>query len=474
MTSLAAQWTLAAPGREPARPATLRFEDGRIAAIEPGAPDDGRIALPALSNAHDHGRAFRPAAFGAADQMLETWLPALGLAPAADLHAECVAAFGRLALSGVGAIAHVHIPRGGDPVEEARAVCRAAVEIGVRLSYVAPIVDANPFVYGGAEAICGCHRPEDWAVIRTWDGAPADAVAQTEAVDAIAEAVAHPLIDVQYGPAGPQWVTEEGWAALARRSHETGRRVHTHLLETALQREWSDAHHPEGIVTRLDRLGAVSGRLTVAHGVHLRPGEIALLAERGATVAVNTSSNLRLRSGTAPVGAFLAAGLRFAPGLDGMAFDDDEDMLREVRLLHALHAPRGLSEEGLTTADLWDALAEGARTITRAPRSGRLAPGEPADVVVLDGAALMEDAVPGAPDPLDLAMTRAARRHVRELQVAGRPVVRDGRLLGADLGAAEAALRDAARHQRGPDPALMRRHQAAVRRHYAKGGHRRG
>ena len=53
------------------------------------------------------------------------------------------------------------------------------------------------------------------------------------------------------------------------------------------------------------------------------------MAERGVTISVNTSANLRLRSGIAPVPAFLKHGTRFALGLDGTALDDDQDALRD-------------------------------------------------------------------------------------------------------------------------------------------------
>jgi 5-methylthioadenosine/S-adenosylhomocysteine deaminase len=58
-------------------------------------------------------------------------------------------------------------------------------------------------------------------------------------------------------------------------------------------------------------------------------------------VSVNTSSNLRLRSGLPPVERFLRHGVRFGLGLDGMAFDDDEDALRELRVAWRLRAAGG-------------------------------------------------------------------------------------------------------------------------------------
>ena len=70
-----------------------------------------------------------------------------------------------------------------------------------------------------------------------------------------------------------------------------------HLLETRYQREWSDHHHPHGVVKYLDDLGLLSPRLTLAHCTWAREDELDLLAQRGVTIAVNASSNLHLHSG---------------------------------------------------------------------------------------------------------------------------------------------------------------------------------
>src|SRR5712675_3736613 len=88
-------------------------------------------------------------------------------------------------------------------------------------------------------------------------------------------------------------------------------------------------------------IGLLSPRLTLAHCVWARPDELALLAERGVTIAVSNSSNLHLRSGVAPLPAMLVAGCRVAMGIDGKALDEDDDGLRELRLAHLLHAGTG-------------------------------------------------------------------------------------------------------------------------------------
>ena len=195
--------------------------------------------------------------------------------------------------------------------------------------------DRNYLALGDPAPLAAALGPSDYQALR-------DRIIQVEIdqqlswIDQIAE-FEHPLFHVQYGPVAPQWCSDKLLERIAQASAATGRRVHMHLFETQRQRQWADASYPEGLVRRLDEIGLLSERLTVAHGVWLRRDECELLAERGVTVSVNTSSNLRLRSGVAPIAVFQAAQLSWALGLDGMAFDGrkrrrpDDEQLAPVR-----------------------------------------------------------------------------------------------------------------------------------------------
>src|SRR4051794_38029315 len=66
----------------------------RIASIEPAAgATDRLLALPALVNAHDHGRALRTSSIGADAKPLETWLHHLALFPPVDPYLAAVMSF---------------------------------------------------------------------------------------------------------------------------------------------------------------------------------------------------------------------------------------------------------------------------------------------------------------------------------------------------------------------------------------------
>ena len=438
-TTLAIDGWLARPGKEPARPCE-RIECSPEGIIVESAPHarTGRLALPAPINAHDHGYGIRTLDFGCMDDALETWIPALRQRPATDPYLEALVAFGRLALSGCSTTMHCHNSLNADRlIEEADAVARAANDCGIRLALSCPLLDESPLAYGGPERLRSLASEDEWDRINAMVPSYRPVADQLAAVEAVVANCAPRGVDVQYGPIGPQWCSDAMLEAIADASARTGRRVHMHLLETRRQRAWLDRRFPGGVISHLDRIGFLSPRLAVAHGVHLRPEECELLAARGVIVVTNPSANLRLRSGTAPVRDFLRSGLGFAIGLDGTGFDDDQDIWREMRLAWLLHGGNGI-EPVMTPGDVLSAaLEQGALVVNQA--AGH-------DVVVVDQAALMQDAVFDDLDEATLLLNRMSARYVTDLVVGGSPVVRDGRLVTFDFDAARKELLSQARN----------------------------
>jgi cytosine/adenosine deaminase-related metal-dependent hydrolase len=86
------------------------------------------------------------------------------------------------------------------------------------------------------------------------------------------------------------------------------------------------------------------------------------------------------------------------------------------------------------------AVGNGRLSVTNVDDGGTIAAGAPADLLLLDWAALDDDRLYDRIDPLDLLFSRAAAKHISELIVAGRTVVKDGKVLGADLPAARAEV----------------------------------
>lgn len=460
-------------------PERLGWTGARIGSVAPALPEaaQGQWIMPPLSNAHDHARGVRPTSLGAFDLPLEMWLAVMTGAPVADPWLVVANALGRQALSGCGAIM-VHYTRPQDPArvaEELREVALAAQMIGLRVAIAVALRDVNALGYAPDEAVLAALPGEVAQAVRArLLRAPAPPADQLRLVEDLAAEIDSPLVDVQYGPYGLEWCSEAMLRMVAERSALNGRRVHMHLLESPVQRQYLDAAFPQGPLRFLDSIGLLSPRLSIAHAAHLRPDEMELLAERGVAVSINTSSNLNLRNGIAPAAEMHRRGVRLVTGLDGFSVDDDDDALRELRLNWMLHRGAGL-EEGWPLPALFESATTGGREILGGGSEGEpLAPGSAADLLVLTREA--GDVLIPAEEPALLAQ-RATRACVRELVVAGQHVVRDGRLVGIDLDAARAELDAQVRAGAADARAwreVARRYAEGLRAFYAAGFRRGG
>ena len=421
---------------------TVTVVDGRIAAVEEGA-GNGLLVLPALANAHDHARVARLSQVGSFDVPLEAWLPYLALIPAVDPWLASAVAFGRIARGGVGStMAHYTRVQGlTDFPTEARAVAKAARDVGVHVGFAVHCRDMNPLVYDPHQALLAQLSPAACACItRRFLRPPLPAAEQVAMVEAVAADIEGPGVTVQYGPAGVQWCTDDMLRRIGEASAATGRRVHMHLLETRYQRNWADRTYPQGIVRYLDEIGLVNERVSFAHCIWMRPDEMDLMAAGGATIVVNTSSNFIVSSGVAPVGEMLRRGCRVAMGLDGLSFDEDEDALREMRLAYVVHKASGFDTRVRRDEMLRIAFENGRFAVTGATEGGRIAKDAPADLLVLDWTKLSAELVEPDVPAIELLFAKARQEHVKQLFVGGREIVRNGVVTGVDLPALEAEL----------------------------------
>jgi cytosine/adenosine deaminase-related metal-dependent hydrolase len=435
---------IVAPDLPVARDLTIQISGERIVAVDKSVdPTEQLLALPALVNAHDHGRAVRSSSLGGGGKPLESWIHYLALFPSVDPYLAALVALARSALGGVGTVMMHYTRAQGftDLPAEAAQVARAARDVGVRVGFAVSMRDRNPLIYGPSETVLAMMPAAARGEIeRKFLRAPLSPKQYIETVDAVAAAASSAMFDVQYGPNGAQWCSHALLEAVAEASQRSGRRVHMHLLETGYQRSWADAEYPGGIVKYLDEVGLLSPRLTLAHCVWAQPDELELLAERGVTIVVSTSSNLHLRSGVAPVARMVAAGCRVAFGVDGKALDEDDDALRELRLAHLLHVGTGFKVDVSREQMLGMAFVNGRRSVTNVDGGGNISPGAPADLLLLDWGAIDDDRLSDDLDVLDLMLTRACSRHVSELIVAGRTVVKGGAVPGVDLVAARSEV----------------------------------
>ena len=110
-----------------------------------------------------------------------------------------------------------------------------------------------------------------------------------------------PLMTWAMAPSAPQRCSPELLEGLAALSHEHNLPVFTHVYETRPQAAAARVQSSSLLDMLANRAGLMNERLNLVHGVWLASSDIAMLAESGARVVHNPISNLKLKSGVAPI-----------------------------------------------------------------------------------------------------------------------------------------------------------------------------
>ncbi|WP_101721762.1 amidohydrolase family protein [Eggerthella timonensis] len=127
-------------------------------------------------------------------------------------------------------------------------------------------------------------------------------------------------------------------ADLAAFAREQGLRVQVHVSETRAEHEECRQRHGGLTPVRyFDSLGLFDAPVTAAHCVWVDDEDIDVLAARGVFVAANPASNMKLGSGFAPVPKMLERGVKVCLGTDGMASNNNHDMMQDLYLLALLY-----------------------------------------------------------------------------------------------------------------------------------------
>lgn len=227
----------------------------------------------------------------------------------------------------------------------------------------------------------------------------------------------------------------EEMAAFAK---EKGLNLHVHLSETRGEHEACKKRRGGRTPARyFHDAGVFDVPATAAHCVWIEGEDFDLLREKNVTVACCPVSNLKLASGFCPALRLLEGGVNVALGTDGMASNNNLNILEEVKLFSTLFKatagdPTAISpRQALHAATRAGALAQGRGDC------GLLKVGNRADLIVLD--------LQGRPylrpchDMLNNIVYSAQGTDVCLTMVDGRVLYRDGVYTTIDL---EKVLRD--------------------------------
>jgi 5-methylthioadenosine/S-adenosylhomocysteine deaminase len=251
------------------------------------------------------------------------------------------------------------------------------------------------------------------------------------------------LIRFTIAPHAPYTVDDATLRRMVTLAEELDMPIHTHVHETSAEVEQSLAQHGVRPLERLRNLGVVGPRLVAAHAIHVDDAELDLLAREGVTVAHCPSSNLKLASGFAPVGAMRKRGIAVGVGTDGAASNNRLDVMTEMRTAALLAKASSGDASAVNAYEAIEmATLAGARALGLGDEIGSLQPGKQADLAAIE---LSDLEVLPCYDPVSDIVYSAGREHVTHTWVAGELRLEDRRLVGLD----PSDLRDKALWWRG-------------------------
>jgi len=419
------------------------------------------LVMAGLVNGHQHGRGLSQIQLGYHDDFLEPWIAGRRARGLLDGAAVTRLAAARMIRNGVTTTIHANYAYGtGNYEEELRGQIAAYQSVGIRHTMCVGAMDQGMTVYPPHEACFMAGLSEGLQHWLTRPGAVPyckDGPSTIELMRRLRnEFEGESLVRLCYGPAGPQWVSDELWKLLADDALDNDLGIHLHALESPAQRDAATELYPDGVFGHLEKLGAMTDRTVIAHGVWADDAEIDVLARTGACVVRNPGCNIRMRNGIAPLARYLRAGVPIAVGTDNCSMQDDEDLLSELRLAGSLGREADWNGPPPPTPDDLVAMAtiNGAKAAQLGDDIGLLEPGRRADIVAFSLDRTRQPYLDPDMPIVEAFMARGMGEDTQMTMVDGRVLYLNGEYTDTDIGALEAEAADAALAARIPsDPA---------------------
>ncbi len=248
-----------------------------------------------------------------------------------------------------------------------------------------------------------------------------------------ANAGRHSRLTWALGPSGPERCSPKLMAGLADISRRLGLRMFTHIYQAkaeAVVARSNYAAHEQSLVRYLKDCDALTPRMGLVHNIWISPREVDLVAESGASMILNPSSNIKTRSGIAPIALLRSSAVNLALGTDNCSCSDAQSMFHAMKLFSTLP---GVVDPLAATPSAADAIRAatlgGASAVGLTGVVGEIKIGMAADISLLD---LSDPIYNPLNNPARQIVYSEAGRGVRTVLVDGEIVVRDRKLVTVD------------------------------------------
>jgi cytosine/adenosine deaminase-related metal-dependent hydrolase len=233
------------------------------------------------------------------------------------------------------------------------------------------------------------------------------------------------LLQLAVGPAGVHSDGPETFQRLGEVAARYGLRRRTQANEQ-VDVERAAERYGRRPLELLDEWGWLAPDVTIAHLCGITGAEMDRLAASGTTATHAPGCDLPSGWGVAPMGELLDRGVPVGLGTSGGGSNDAGHLLNDARLALQV-AP--LAGRPLSARQVLHMATAGSAAGLGRPELGHLEAGAAADLCCWDTSGVADA---GVADPLAGLIWASPGRRPRHVVVAGRVVVRDGHLVGAD------------------------------------------
>ena len=402
--------------------------------------------IPGLINAHHHV-GLTPFQLGVLDAPLESWIIARWAIRDVDPYLDTLWCAIQMIESGITTVQHNHmaarLPPGVELYDAASEIVNAYEDSGMRVAFSLSTRDQNHLVYEDDGRFLST-LPSELAE-RARAQVAARPVGLEEYLSGCGELHARrqgPRTNIFVSPHNVHWCSDEMLTAISdfARRHQTG--FHIHLQETIYQRMYGSRHWNGTPLSHLSELGVLGPEVSCAHGVWLSETDIDILSETGTAICTNPSSNLRLKSGIAPINRLLGGDVNVALGIDEAGLNDDNDILQEMRMAQKIHREPGIDAPFPTSHEIFELATENGAKVTFFDEVGTIEPGKRADIVLIDLERIEDPYLHPDTDIVDALVYRGKGLDVDTVMVDGEVLLRSGEFLRVNKSEVRARLRE--------------------------------
>ncbi len=420
--------------------AALVYQDGIIIDIGPyqqlmekhrpktisGSSDS--IIMPGLVNAHGHGRGLTDFQLGTLDDIIERWK--FRSYPGLNLSLDTI--WRSLLLIETGITSTMHNHNLSDPnnhLAEFNEVIDSYQKTGLKVAFAPTFHNQNLFVYEKGDDFKKTASAHVRSLVQNHEHKVSlfNLKSYLSAVDWLRKERSNEYTTILHGPLAPQWCTKESLMEINRHAKANSMRVHIHVLQTALQKEYGIRHLKKSLIEYLYSIDFLDERTTCGHSIWLNENDLNILASTKSSVTNHPSCNLRIQSGISPVKKMLDKEITVGIGMDDKTFDDRKDFFTEMRLAAKLHRLGSLHflEGEITSKDVFKMGTHWGGKIIGFPDIGKLHKGCSADILEISYNQIAYPYQNPDTDPIDLLLYRGQSCIVQTVIIAGETILQN-------------------------------------------------